>query len=255
MKDAITLNLELLAVLCTGVIPSLLASLFWKHFRNDNLDTKPGLIATIRITQSLGALALVSYIALQNQDGLKPIGVDLTRGGEIIGGIFVFSFFGLFYIFGYRLIMRKKQEVDYSRPDIKQMLSARTPVQRLSRLLSLILGSVSEEFVFRGYLLFLWGNRTNEIIPFAVASSLLFAAMHLYQGRKVIVYHLLFASVLAATTVLSGSIMLAIGAHLYCNLLLQIKLWILDARGKTISPAQPPPLPRMTIQTENSPAR
>lgn len=254
MNDALRLNLELLAVLCTAVIPSLVAALFWKHLRNDHPGARHGLKTTLRITQSVGALALVSYIALQNPDGLKSIGFDLARHDDIQGGIVVFSLFLLSYALGYRLIMRKKREPDYSQPWIKELLSARTPAQRLSRLISLILSSVAEEFVFRGYLLFLWGKRLDAIIPCAVASSIIFAAIHLYQGRKVIVYHLLVASVLAATTVVSGGIMLAIGAHVYCNLLVQIKLWILDARGKISSPVRPPPLPRMAIETEKSPA-
>jgi membrane protease YdiL (CAAX protease family) len=231
------LSIELLAVLCIGVFPYLLAILFWKQIEK-NLDQNQTLQTAIKIIQSLGALSVVTYIALQQQNGLKAVGIDFSRTDELLGGIVAFSFFILLYALGHRLLIRKKPNVDYSRYDVKQMLLSRTPLQRIFHIISLVLAVLAEEIIFRGYFLLLWGNRIDALILCAIISSVLFVILHLYQGKRVIVYHILFATLLATITISTGSIMLAIGTHLYGNLLIQIKLWILQAKGKIAEPSE-----------------
>lgn len=237
--------IELLAVIFVGVMPSVVTIVFWRQLKEDDLETKYALRTVMQLVHSMGAILLVLFIALRHEQGLLSIGLDFSRFEDLFPGVLAYSLLVVSYALTGRLIKGRKDEVDVSRYDIRMMLLAKGGWQKLLRIVALVLAVLAEELVFRGYFLHLWAERSGAVEYCALASSIVFVLLHLYQGKKFILYHVCYAAILAGLTIWSGGIMMAIGAHLYGNLLIQLKLWRMESKGMFTPPVQPPPMPEL----------
>ncbi|MHC4365665.1 MAG: DUF4190 domain-containing protein [Planctomycetota bacterium] len=231
---------EILAVLGLVVLPLILGCISWRKITAKDFEESVYARLFSSLFLSLGTIFLILLIAVYQPRQLLSVGIDFRHYEEMFAGIVVLCVPIFIYYLGYRIIYGKAlnvREVDYTQKHVHLWLSYRTPLQRAIHLLSLVLSAVSEELLFRGYFIFLWGQRTNALIPCAVASCIAFVALHLYQGKKTIIYHTLLAATLAVSAILTGSIMVSIGAHIYLNLIATIKLWRLDSKRKEKSSA------------------
>jgi membrane protease YdiL (CAAX protease family) len=145
----------------------------------------------------------------------------------------VISCFMVIYGLGYRLICKRKLEVDPADSAVRMFSIQRTILERMVFLPILFLGVISEELLYRGYLVLILGNEVGPVLLWILLSVLLSVVAHLYQGRSRIIWHLLFAIIATSTTALTGSILMSTAMHLYVNLISALKVW--SMADKTIA--------------------
>ena len=223
-----TITLELMAVLFVVVLPGVLGCILIIKSKPDELskDIYAGLSAAL--LYGVGTIFLMLYIAMGQEQKLLSIGIDLERHPgifpEIIFGVFIGSIFLLISFLISRKIL-KKREFERSPKQVQTILACKTPHQRALLIARVLLAAIDEELVYRGYFVLLWGRRTDSIIACAIVSGLIFVAVHLYAGKKLIVYYVFVTLLLTASAILSRGIMIPIGIHIYLNLSSTIGTW------------------------------
>jgi hypothetical protein len=129
----------------------------------------------------------------------------------------------------------KKPVEDDKRPDWAAALYCKTIPAKILFLAYMLSAVIAEEMVFRGYFILLWGQRTGHIVPCAIISAIVFAFLHLYQGKKYILDHILFPVAFSVTAAVSGNIVITIYMHLWLNLIVTAKLWFREYKEKKSS--------------------
>lgn len=219
-------------VICLSVFPAAYSSIH--IFKKYPEKVTP--ISLNDFVYYLGQILLVSYIVLNQATGLNGIGLVFSQyrfDFLLIGSI---ASYGLVSIVGgivKSISGENPRQItfDCSNPAIERTMVHKTFPQRFGYLIVLLIMVIAEEFVFRGYLVLLLGNMTNSVFICALLSITLSVIIHLYQGRAMIVYHLISASVFVGVTILTGNILIPIGAHLYTNILLTVWVWFLSDKS------------------------
>ena len=221
--------LGMLIVIGTVVVPNILGSII--RLKDPEYNPTANYPVFLRLFSEFiyfsATICLMCYIALNQSKGLAAIGLrsltEIHFKSYLFLGVLFHSFFTLLYVAGHRIIRGKKQ-IDGQA--LHRLASGyRTFWERLSFLVTLSIGVVAEELVYRGYLVLLLGEKTNAILICALISVTLSMIVHLYQGRSSIIYHVLFAVVATAVTVWTNSIIMAIAMHIYQNVAATIKSW------------------------------
>jgi membrane protease YdiL (CAAX protease family) len=212
-----------------GVLPDILASIgVSKSPGTSQQDCPAPMWFLSQFTRYVSIILLVCYLVLNQPSGLSSVGVQLKTADFVVslfGSVIVYSCFILIYSLGYRLVHKRRQEIDLAAPGTRAFAMQRTVWERIVFLPILFLGVIGEELLYRGYLVLFLGNETNSVLLWALLSVVLSMATHLYQGRSLIVYHLLFATIAVSMTVLTGSIVMSTTMHLYANLTSALKVW------------------------------
>ncbi|MHC4654765.1 MAG: CPBP family glutamic-type intramembrane protease [Planctomycetota bacterium] len=221
-----TIIFELLAVICLVILPCIPAHIFYKRAEVKEHTRYPYIRLALSVLKEFGVIFFLLYITMHQPGRLLSIGIDFTQfENSCFGGLIVLGISAGLYAIGHRIVTGKKPEIDYSQKHIQTRLSYRKLSLRALYIVNLVLVSIEEEMIFRGYFILLWGQRTNAVILFALISGTFFIAIHLYQGKKAIAYHILFTAGVTISTILSDSIMIAISAHIFHNLISSIGLW------------------------------
>jgi membrane protease YdiL (CAAX protease family) len=172
-------------------------------------------------------ICFMCYIALNQPNGLAAIGLRRLTVDDFIDyslrGIVILSGFMLLYVAGNRII-RGKKEID-NQPLHRLVSGYQAVWERLGFVVALIIGVVAEEWVYRGYLVLLLGEKTNAFLVCALLSAFLSVLVHLYQGRSLLVFHFLFAIVAIGVTIWTDSIVMAVSMHIFQDVVATIKVW------------------------------
>lgn len=191
----------------------------------------------INWTYSLGEIFVVLYITINQPTGLLSIGINTTDKVDNIVSIFGGAFLVTIILSPILFLLNKfvfyknnnkiLDEEVLSQPHITEIINYKSEIERLVRLSVLPFEVISEDFIYRGYLVLLLGYRTGSFIPWAIISVLLSVAIHLYQSRKLenVVFHFLAATFFVGITLWTQNIFSSVGAHLLMNFVWMIGIW------------------------------
>ncbi len=229
LTDPPTWVLEILFLVCGYLMPSILASIFvLKH--PDSAWGYPGLTGlAIGFLTNLSIVLVLYYISLNQSSGLASLGLQLKGvdfAGVVFFGLAVCVFSNLFSSLVSRLLFKNNVMDSLQGPHIRMIEKYQATWERILYFFVLTSGLLAEELVFRGYLVFLLGQKTGIMLPFAILSVLLSVVVHLYQGRSLIVHHLVLSAVFAGSVVITKSIWMAIYMHLIQNTVSVIRIWV-----------------------------
>jgi membrane protease YdiL (CAAX protease family) len=228
-----TIIFELLAVICLVILPCIPAYIFYKRAEVKEHKRYPYIRLALSVLKEFGVIFFLLYITMHQPERLLSIGIDFTQlENSCFGGLIVLGISVGLYATGHRIVTGKKPEIDYSQKHIQTRLSYRKLSLRALYIVNLVLVSIEEEMVFRGYFVLLWGHRTDAVILVALISGTLFIAMHLYHGKKAIAYLIFFTAGVTISTILSDSIMIAVSAHIFHNLISSLGLWHHEAKKR-----------------------
>lgn len=230
--------LGLIAILMIDVLPNLFSTyLFLRNPEYQN-QRQTSVTETIfrRWFNDITSIAIVLMIAYQQPNGIASVGIQAGRFSDNLVAIFIgiagLGWFLIIFALAERIIMPilKKPvppSVDTSNPLVIDSLRFRDKWERLANLTILPFSAISEDLIYRGYLILLLGEMTNTYIPWAIISIFFMVIIHLYQGRNIrmILFHLFSAFVFVVITISTKNILAPISAHLYSDYMQRIRLW------------------------------
>ncbi len=243
--------LEVAAVGTVGVLNNILAAYFW--ITNPNY-TKTFSVSDKLLRQWLYAASVIVVVLLVASDqpsGLASIGLLFLGGAANILALLIGYFSMVFVLLGYTVIYNLARRLrgkgatpptlDTSRPLTAETLSYRDKWERWATMSVLPFSVLSEDFVYRGFLVLLLGSKTGTYIPWAILSVLLSIMIHLYQGRNIrfILFHFLTASFLVSLTVLTHNVIATFAAHIVLDSIFFMQTWQIAAKLGISNP--PPP--------------
>ena len=228
--DSYDIVFQCIILLCLSIIPSIIVNVFGisrRTIREQKTDVFE--VFSIRILQSLTLISYIFYYFLRSKDGLSMIGLrDEIPGGisnVYLSSVIIFVYFtGIFGL--YEKIKNKtipnKRRCHNSLDDLMILFF---PKKRILALIMLLLAVISEEILYRGYIVLFLGTRTDQIIIFGLLSIFITVFGHLYQGTDKIVYHMGLAIVFVLSTLITKSILISITIHLFINIFAILTLW------------------------------
>ncbi len=246
--------LEFLAVFTVGVLNSIFGALFSLA----NPDFWKGQTALQHLWGRWGAwvseMAVVLFVVSNQPAGLASVGIRTGAGGAnvaaMVAGWLAYLGLSVAYLVIWKYVLRRgtadsTAKLDTSKPHIGQVLLYRNRWQRSAHLLELTLAVITEDLVFRGYLVLLLGQRTGTYIPWAILSVWLSIVIHLYQGRDrgTVVFQAVAATFFVVLTVLTQNLLAAIAVHLYYDVTSTLRLW-----QRATKEGGPPAAPRATLE-------
>jgi len=194
--------------------------------------TRGALYAQVAI--SLWIMAAIGYLVLRlDGQGLKEIGVTpgpLGPGSFLLWtGALTAAGLGLFAL---------SHALGLARRDADLFGWMRPETVREALILALVVApsaGLCEEFLYRGILLDRLGQASSPLAGLVV-SSLLFGGAHLYQGWRGAARAGLIGAALAASPLAAGSLLPAMAAHAFIDILGVLVLWpILQGRAKRLT--------------------
>lgn len=189
------------------------------------------------------SIALVTLVAFIQPEGLNAIGINpevkTANFAAAVEGFCWFAGVLILFYFIYRIVLGRKNPNDFDvhlseRPEIVSVSAIRGSLERFVYLSILPVGVIAEEFVYRGYLVLLWGERSGDMLLWGAASIGFSIIVHLYQGinLRTLIIHLVLAASLTAVTILTKNLLAAITGHLFNNLAFTLNTWRLaDNQG------------------------
>lgn len=182
------------------------------------------------------SIALVTLVAIIQPKGLNTIGInpDLKTANfaAAVEGFCWFAGVLILFFFLYRFVLGKKSPNEFDvrssdRPEIVSMINIRDGLERFVYLSILPVGVIAEEFVYRGYLVLLWGERSGNVLLWGALSVGFSIIVHLYQGINLrnLCIHFVLAASLTAITILTNNLLAAITGHLFNNLAFTLNTW------------------------------
>jgi membrane protease YdiL (CAAX protease family) len=227
---------------CAVFAVSILNHLIGAFFYSKRADYPKSFTVTENLLRywggSISAILVVLLVAIDQPDGFASIGIPVSSNTAKTNSttllILFLSFFLLMFLMaGIQKIVhyfsKKTPEtnIDLSNPAIVSVNQFRDAFELLAYLTVLPLIVISEELVYRGYLVLMLGNKTHTFIPWIILSIILSVAIHLYQGRNIIniVYHAIFATFFIGLTITTGNILAPITIHLIYNIVWTVQTW------------------------------
>jgi membrane protease YdiL (CAAX protease family) len=188
---------------------------------------------------SISSILVVLLIALNGDAGLQAVGLWVgqqqieANEKAILGGLFfIFLFLGAVAV-GQQLRLRRRKQATQPgnpqppNPSAVKTLQFQTRPERLAYLSVLPYMVISEELVYRGYLVLFLGSQTGTFVLWILLSMILSVMIHLYQGRslRLMAFHALFAGFFICLALLTGNLLMSIAAHLAYNLAWSFQTW------------------------------
>jgi uncharacterized protein len=161
------------------VLPSMVLS----HFA----AKQPGFGFTIAavgtILHNVAFLCLIAFFAWKNGEGWERFGcAGRNAGRELVAGLWLFAL--MFLAAGLVESLLSSLGIPRSGKGVPSFLTPRTPAGYALALLLVVTVSISEEIIFRGYLLLRFTTVIGNRVPAVLLSTLIFAAGHGYQGAS-----------------------------------------------------------------------
>ncbi len=237
---------EFLAIFTTSILNHIIGAFFYSK--------RPDYMKSFTVTEnllrdwgsSISAIFVVVLVASNQPDGLASIGIltgqssAVTNLNAILIGLISISLLVIAIAYGQKFILhvRKKEpetKIDVSNPAVGRVLQYRDISELIAYLSVLPFIVISEDLVYRGYLVLLLGNRTHTFIPWIILSIILSIIVHLYQGRKINYMALIAISsaLFIGLTIATGNILAPIAGHLFYDLSWAVGIW---KKGKHLEP-------------------
>lgn len=163
------------------IVPSLVISLFVHHHKGVGFS----LIATSAILRDLALVGLIFYFLWNNRESVHRIGLTSTNiRREVLVGI------GLYVPFFLVMTVVENLLVGAGLSGPSKAPAFLVPIGTGEYVLAFVLVSVvalSEEVIFRGYLILRFSNISKNILFSALLSAFIFSLGHGYEGSAGIV--------------------------------------------------------------------
>ncbi len=235
------IGLEFFTVFSVAILPHLLGSIFiltnkdyLKHFLPWQRMISSGV-------HEVAKIFLLTYIATSLPIGLAAIGLKFT-GIDISRAIAISGFATGYLLLVFVITKLRSKKIQERREELRKAVfeaggfsSFKTLSQRAAYLVTLWLGVIAEDLIFRGYLVIGLGARTGTYWPWIILSILLSVAVHLYQGlsRQVVLAQVFFAIVFIVVSLTTGNVVAAILPHLVYDTIWVLQGWALEDKGST----------------------
>jgi membrane protease YdiL (CAAX protease family) len=215
-----------LAVFLFLILPSLVLSLFVVRQGSSSFD----LVAVATIARDLGLVALVLYFLWRNGESVAHIGWT-ARGAWKEALLGVVLFVPLF--FATALLEWALLKAGLSGPKstpLPSFLSAPGIVEIVLAVVLVVVVAVSEETVFRGYLMLRFRGVMHSAVGAVLLSSTIFSLGHGYEGTAGLLTVGVLGAVFALVYLWRGSLVAPVVMHLLQDILAIVLLPLLAAR-------------------------
>lgn len=229
--------IETLAVAGVSIVPWTFTNLLALKHPPKNPEHSPAIRAASLAINSMATIFVLLYVALGQPSRLASLGIFPLSSSEnimhqiiaiVIGGMMMILLFmtpvSILSMLVHKFV-KKDSKSEIAEPTKEFFSAYRTTKARLAMVLALLPSAIAEELVFRGYLILLLGQKTGAPLLCAVISAVLFAIMHLNNGRSLIPIYLWFAAGLTWITLSTGNLMVTIFAHWSWNVISALKVW------------------------------
>lgn len=226
--------IEFGAIFAVGILNHMIGAFFYSKRSNYQQVFTPTENLLRYWGGSISGILVVLLVAINNSNGLISIGIitNGNTGNPIFIGIISISFFLIFLAGIQRLInyIRKipsENKIDLSNPAVTGLSQYQSKLERLAYLTVLPFVVISEDLIYRGYLVLMLGSKTQSYLPWIILSVILSVIIHLYQGRNIttMLYQAAFALYFIILTIWTGNILTPITAHLYYDILWTLGVW------------------------------
>jgi len=170
------------------------------------------LLATTTIIRNLALVALIAFFLWRNGESPERIGwTPKHEWTDIVLGVLLFPL--VFFAAG--LLNNLLQRAGFSGPSAPAMatLIPRGEAEFALAILLVIIVAISEEFIFRGYLIRRFASITRHVGWAVLLSSIIFALGHGYQGAAGVISIGFIGLVFALVYVWRGSLMAPVIMH------------------------------------------
>ncbi len=199
-----------LSVFLFLIVPSMALSLFL--VQRPSSQTGFTLLAITIMLRDLGLLALVLYFLWRNGESIKRIGwCTASLGRELLLGILLFIPF--FYFCGWIESLLVELGVAQTPASAKAFLEPHGVGQIALSVVLVAIVAITEETIFRGYLLLRLSAISRSVVLAVVLSSVIFSTGHGYEGAMGIMMTCLMGMVFAGIYLWRRSLVAPITMH------------------------------------------
>lgn len=207
------------------IVPSMVLSFFL--VRHAHLGFT--LVASSAILRDLALVSLVLYFVWRNGEPLERIGWVLRDAGqEIILGIELF----IPFFFGVGLLGTVLRALGLSSPaaPLPSFLAARGPAEFVLAFFLVVIVSLAEETIFRGYLILRFQTVTRSPTAAVLLSAAVFSLGHGYEGTAGVLTVAVMGAIFAVIYLWRGSLIAPITMHFLQDLIGVVLLPLLGLR-------------------------
>jgi hypothetical protein len=233
-------TLEFLVVFTVAILPQIVGSFLSIKDREYFRKFTPEQRTVSNLGRWIGIIFLLFYIAMNHSNGLFSIGLGFGRNGIpkiiLVAGITT-GYLLLIFVLG-RLRSKKIQEQTET---VRRSIFAAGAFStyrgfwgRSAYLLTLWLGVIAEDLVFRGYLVLGLVAQTGDYFLWIVLSIALSIAAHLYQGTsaRLMLGQGLFALIFIGVSLITNNVITAIIPHLVYDTVWLLRGWAKDSKDE-----------------------
>lgn len=152
----------------------------------------------------------------------RELGWSVTEAAPAMAWTGGATLAGLLVIWG---VSRLARRVGWSEGRIAWLLMPRSAREKRAFLVLAGVGAVCEEYVYRGFLLWLVASWSGSVGAAVVVTSVSFGLAHGYQKVPGILRATLLGALLAAPVVVTGSLFPAVVAHFWINAAIGLGGW------------------------------
>jgi len=191
------------------IVPSLAMSLVIRQLPQD--ITFP-LAAVNIMLRDLSLLALIFYFLWRNGEPIRRIGWRFERiGREFLVGVLLFPPFLLFNMGTSHLLLRLG--LTGEQPNASSVLQPHGIAQLVLAVVLVVVVAITEETIFRGYLLLRMSAISRSTVVAAIVSSLIFAIGHGYEGMAGVATVAMMGMIFAWVYLWRGSLVAPMTMH------------------------------------------
>jgi len=221
---------QVMILLLISILPTLVGNIL--HIRGVIDLNRNRTMSEVLFSGTFHSLAIIMIILFFQSriiDGLTKIGlVPLSKFlifDNLATGLIVFILLSI--ILGLVQKFRLRYSKDYKERVlfIEDLILFQSQISRILALLMLGLMVISEELLYRGFLVIFLGGVTHFPIGLGLTSIVLSILGHLYQGREKIIYHIIFSMMFVSIVLLTRTIFVSITIHMLINYSYAFSVW------------------------------
>lgn len=233
--------IEFGAIFAVGILPHIIGAFFYskRSAIQKPCPTTENLQGNLfrYWTGSISGILVVLLVALNQSNGLASVGI-VTNGDAINAknpvfiGIFAMTFYLVFLtrlpaLINYIRNTTPENRNSLSNPVAIELFQYQSILERLAYLTVLPFMVISEELIYRGYLVFMLGGKTQTYLPWIILSIALSIVIHLYQSKKAssLFFQATAALLFISLTIWTGNIFTPITAHLFYSTIWTLGVW------------------------------
>ncbi|MCJ7715365.1 MAG: CPBP family intramembrane metalloprotease [Anaerolineales bacterium] len=221
---------QIIVLLSTFIIPTILFSMYPRQKQITSIYKYDIWFRLVnRFFRSISIIILLFYFSYEQQFEYLSLNLEPVEFYNyfniLLSSLIIFIYFwGGISLFN-KHVLKKKIKIDLESPEFLEIIDIKPTWLRILSLFVTSLSSMSEEFLYRGYIVLFLGYFYDLLYIFGAISIVLSVMIHIYQGRDKIIFHSLFALLFVGVTILSRNIFIATTIHIFNNLYTQISIW------------------------------